>query len=193
MTSPIHTIGHSNHDLSTFLSLLEPHNVTHIVDIRSTPSSRYVPHFNQTRLRKALQEDGINYTFMGNTLGGRPPDPNLYDHQGRVNYDLIRHTQPFQEALAQLLKTSDQHATAILCTEKDPLTCHRTLLVAAALETNHHDARHITSDGDCISHRSLIDRLTTSLSLDPKETQPHDQRESAIRFLAAKHAYVKRT
>ena len=193
MTAPIHTIGHSNYVLAGLLTLLEHHQVTQIIDIRSIPASKHVPHFNQKRLTKSLQDKEITYIFMGDTLGGRPKNPSLYDKNGRVDYNLIQQTPAFQNALEQLLAEADKKPTAILCSEKGPLYCHRTLLVADALEKRGHDALHITSASECVSHRELIDELVTTFPPPLIGSPDTDLRARAIQLQAAKHAYLRRT
>ena len=194
MTQPIHTIGHSNYLLSSFFHLLERHRITKVVDVRSYPSSRYLPHFNRPNLTKSLRDQGIEYIFMGDTLGGRPSDPALYDERGQVDYARVRDTQAFNKALQDLLALSQETPTAIMCTERDPLKCHRTLMVAAALEAIGHDTQHIQGkDGHTISHKDLVDQLVATLPPPLRSTPQDNLRERAIRVQASRHAFVKRT
>ena len=193
MTAPIHTIGHSNFLLDSFLSLLIHHQVTQIVDVRSVPASRYVPHFNQNRLIRSLEGKGITYIFMGDSLGGRPSDPSLYDAQGRADYSLIADTPAFQAGLDRLLAVAENRPTAILCTEKAPLYCHRTLLVGAALESKGHDVLHITSATECVSQRELIDDLVAKTPPPLEGTVHTDLRARAIQIRASQNAYLRRT
>ena len=95
------TIGHSNHRIDTFVRLLKIHGIAQVADMRSTPASQYVPHFNRERLSQTLEEQGITYRFMGDTLGGRPQDSLTYDQSGRIQYHLIAQAHQFQMAMPE--------------------------------------------------------------------------------------------
>ena len=136
-----------------------------IVDVRSIPHSRHAPQFNQKELAGALGQRGIGYIHMGAELGGRPADDRLYDEQGRADYRLMALGPKFQEAVRQLAQTAMERRLALLCTERDPLRCHRTLLVSPALEEAGVPVVHITGDGKVVSHKELMGRLTASWGL----------------------------
>ena len=192
MPPQLYTIGHSNHTAAKLLSLLDPHDITLLVDIRSTPYSRHLPHFNRETFQAFLASHGIQYIHMGDTLGGRPTDPRLYDAQGQVSYAAVRQTPAFQTAVNHLLEISSTTPTVLLCAEGDPLTCHRTLMVTADLETKGTDALHITRTGATTPHRQLIDALMETLPPPPLGSPPADPRERAIRLQASKYAHTRR-
>ncbi len=97
------TVGHSNHPLETFVSLLKQHGVTTLADVRSAPYSRFNPHFNRKSLDAALQAHGIAYIFMGHALGGRPEDRACYE-KGRVRYDRLARTPLYREGIEQVIR-----------------------------------------------------------------------------------------
>jgi uncharacterized protein (DUF488 family) len=68
----IYSVGHSSHDWSTFILLLDAAGIGVVIDVRSNPASR-LPHFNRTALKERLNAVGIGYVFLGLELGGRPP------------------------------------------------------------------------------------------------------------------------
>ena len=188
MPSLNYTIGHSNH---TFQTLLDTRAIQKVVDVRSTPFSKYLPHFNHDSLHSSLKSNGIAYFRMGDTLGGRPKDPSLYDEQSRVSYATVRRTSAFQDALHRLLDLSDNTPTALLCAEGAPLTCRRTLMVAAEIETQGHNVLHIDSAGAATPHSDLIDHLVETMPPLPLEANPTNPRERAIALQASKHAYLR--
>lgn len=120
---PLFTIGHSNHPREVFVSLLLAHNVAHLVDVRSFPSSRYSPQYNQSALKAALAQAGITYHWAGKELGGR----------SRLPYAQLRGTAAFRHALKDLRRQSQKEPTAIMCAEEDPFHCHRRFLITRAL------------------------------------------------------------
>ena len=159
---PVHTIGHSDLDRGKLIDRLEKVGVELVVDVRSTPHSRHAPQFNQKELAEALGQRGIGYIHMGAELGGRPTENRLYDEQGRADYRLMALEPKFEDGIRQLTQTATDRRMALLCTERDPLKCHRTLLVTPALEQAGVTVVHITGDGKSVSHGELMRVLTMS-------------------------------
>ena len=126
------TIGHSNHPAGRFLEMLRQHRIELIADVRSVPHSRRHPQFNREALAEELGQAGIGYEFLGRELGARADDPLLYE-DGRVSYSRLAATGLFQFGLDRLRELAASRRTAIMCAEKEPLDCHRTLLVARNL------------------------------------------------------------
>lgn len=157
---PVLTIGHSSHSWEYFARLLRSACVTAIADVRSTPFSRRTPQFNRDTLKGALREIGIAYSFLGRELGGRPKDASLFC-DGTADYDKMAKTVAFQEGLNRVINGSRDYRVALLCSEHDPLDCHRCLLVGSHLAQRHIDVQHIISDGSIRSHDSIEERLLT--------------------------------
>lgn len=151
----IYTIGHSDHTVDDLIALLTRHAIARLVDVRSQPYSRWVPQFNRESLARALLGAGITYLHMGETLGGRPADPALYDPNGRderPDYDRVAATPAFREALAHLAQLAADGATVVMCSEGDHRHCHRALLLAPALRARGLRVLHILPDGDAVEH-----------------------------------------
>ena len=143
----LYTIGHSNHTADAFVALLQSQGITQLADVRSQPFSRYNPQFNKDALASALKLAGITYIFMGDTLGGRPDQADLYDpgHE-RPNYGRQRQTPLYQQGISRLLELAST-PTAMMCSEGDPLDCHRTLLIVPSLLERDVTVLHIYPDG----------------------------------------------
>ena len=147
MTEPrILTIGHSNHALAQFLALIEGAGVSLIVDVRSRPVSRWVPHFNKTPLEAVLAERGISYLYLGRELGGRPDDPLLMKN-GKPDYAAMARTPAFAAGLKRVIDASAHDAVALLCAERDPVDCHRFLLIGRELAARGIPVAHILAGG----------------------------------------------
>ena len=159
------TAGHSNHSVEEFIALLRLHGVDEVADVRSAPYSRYTPQFNLGHLETALERAGIGYAFLGAELGGRPADRSCYDANGRVIFERIANTDLFQDGLRYLIRNADERRIAIMCTEKDPLDCHRTLLVARALVERGINVEHILTDGILEDHSATMSRLVGALKM----------------------------
>ena len=165
---PVFTVGHSNHSLATFLALLQKHGIDEVVDVRSSPYSRYAPHFNRDVLTKILGEvgeGGIKYVFMGGELGGRPADRSCYDAVGRVCYDRLADTDLFKGGIMQTIRIANEHRAVLMCSEKEPLDCHRTLLVARVLVKRGIVVKHILADGGLEYHAAAMGRLVDTFKL----------------------------
>jgi len=155
---PIHTIGHSNHPMGRFLELLRGAGIAVLADVRSVPHSRRWPQFRRRDLAAALADAGIDYAYFGEALGGRPADPGCY-RDGRVDYDLVAQTPAFRAGLDRLIALVADRPACILCAEKEPLDCHRTLLVARRLAERGIPVRHILADGRIEDHDEIERRL----------------------------------
>ena len=117
----IFTVGHSNHSPKAFLTLLKSHAIEALIDVRSTPYSGYTPHFNHDALRDMVESRYIEYIFLGGELGGRPSDRSCYDKDGRVQYDRVAESDPFEDGIRRVIHRADEGPIALLCTEKEPL------------------------------------------------------------------------
>jgi uncharacterized protein (DUF488 family) len=140
------SIGHSHHSLGAFLDLLRRHGIEVLADVRSQPYSRFVPHFRREPLETALTQAGFRYVFLGRELGGRPPEPSLYDDD-TVVYSRVAAWPPFLEGLEALQKLMGQQCVALMCAEENPAECHRYLLIGQALAARGVPLRHIRADG----------------------------------------------
>lgn len=87
---PLYTVGHGNRKINDFLKLLKEFKIEYLVDVRSLPYSKFNPQFNQNDLKFFLEENGIRYVFMGDSIGGRPEDKSCYDKEGKVDYEAVK-------------------------------------------------------------------------------------------------------
>lgn len=153
------SVGHSNHSWPAFVALLRGAGVTALADVRSSPYSGRYPYFNRESLARGLRGEGILYLFLGDQLGGRPGQPSLYDADGRVNYERVRRTETFQRGLEQLLQGQREYTMAFLCSEEDPLACHRGLMIAPALCERGSPPHHLRRDGTLETNEQMERRL----------------------------------
>jgi uncharacterized protein (DUF488 family) len=154
----IYTIGHSKHPAERFIELLRRHDIGALADVRSTPFSRFNPQFNRERLAAALRDAGIQYVFLGQELGARPRERELYEGD-RVSYAKLAQSEPFRRGLERVMAGSRDHRIALMCAEKDPLHCHRTLLISPELERAGVPVTHILADGSLETHAALMQRV----------------------------------
>jgi uncharacterized protein (DUF488 family) len=155
--NPLFTIGHSSHALGEFLHLLELHQIGVIADVRSQPYSRRYPHFSKRALEPSLAGAGVSYIFLGRELGARRNERECYVN-GTVSFDLVALSPLFASGLARLQEEILEHRVALLCAEKDPLDCHRTILVARHA-ASFAKISHILAGGTLESHKETERRL----------------------------------
>jgi uncharacterized protein (DUF488 family) len=153
------TVGHSNHSMSDLVRLLRQAGVTLLADVRSSPFSQRYPQFNRPELRADLLQEEIGYWFLGDLLGGRPRPSDLYDPDGRVDYERVRATAAFRRGIDQLGEAREDHVIALLCAEEDPLDCHRGLMIAPALVERSLAPSHLRGDGSVETTTEMEQRL----------------------------------
>lgn len=154
----IYSIGHSTHSRERFSALLQQAGVNAIADVRSSPFSRHFPHFSQSDLKQWMRRDSVSYVFLGKELGGRPSSPSLFS-DGVADYEAMAATSPFAEGLERLIKGAESHRIAMMCSEHDPLDCHRCLLVARQLAERGLTVGHIMPRGEISSHVQMEERM----------------------------------
>jgi uncharacterized protein (DUF488 family) len=160
----IFTVGHSNHTPETFIALLRSHRISAIADVRSSPYSRFAPQFNRDTITSILAANHVVYVFLGNHLGARPNDPDCF-RNGTIDFSRLCQTDYFQEGLARVRKGASQFNLALMCTEKDPIQCHRTILVCRHLRTKDTIIKHILEDGELEDNRDSERRLMEVLNM----------------------------
>jgi uncharacterized protein (DUF488 family) len=152
------TIGHSAHSWEHFVALLRSARVTAVADVRSSPYSRRNPHFNRDALSEQLRSDGFSYVFLGKELGGRPSEPRFYC-KGVADYEKMAQTTEFSKGLDRIVEGTKKYRVALMCSERDPLDCHRCLLVGRALAQRGVRVSHILDLGKVVSHAEIEDGL----------------------------------
>ncbi|MFC0242785.1 DUF488 domain-containing protein [Rhodopseudomonas telluris] len=162
MVDAVYTIGHSTHTIEKLIAMLKEHGITAIGDVRSRPYSRMNPQFNREPLKKALRETDIAYVFLGAELGARSEDMSCY-RNGQVQYDLLARTDLFKRGIERVKDGAHRYRLALMCAEKEPLDCHRTILVSRTLFEDGVPIKHILADGGIEDHARTVDRLVAML------------------------------
>jgi uncharacterized protein (DUF488 family) len=159
------SIGHSNLPIGRFLDLLETNRIGAIADVRSVPRSGRYPWFSRDPLTAALGRRSIGYQPAGGPLGGRPRDPALFC-DGVADYEAMARTPEFQRALDRVITQAGETRLCLMCAEREPLDCHRCLLIGRALAARGLRVGHILHDGTVEPHRATEERLL-EISPDP--------------------------
>ncbi len=168
MKDVLYTIGHSTHAAEKVVELLRRHGVTAVADVRSQPYSRMNPQFNREAFCSQLKDAGIAYVFLGRELGARSEDRGCYV-EGKVQYDRLAQTALFRTGLDRVTQGMKSHRVALMCAEKDPLTCHRTILVCRHLVARGLEVAHILEDGRLERHEDAVSRLLRELGFSEQD------------------------
>ena len=185
MSGVVYTIGHSNGTVERFVELLRLHGITAIADVRSRPYSRFNPQFNREALAAELKSYGLEYVFLGQELGARSEDPTCY-RNGRALYSLIARTAVFERGIHRLFSGMGRFQVAIMCAEKEPLACHRSILVSRYLHERGVKVHHILEDGRLEDHDTSLSRLLAIHGM--QETHLFHSRGELIKIAYEKQA-----
>jgi uncharacterized protein (DUF488 family) len=159
--TPIRTIGYGARSIDELVDDLETAGTDYLVDVRSAPYSRFKPEFSKEPLTAALERHGVRYVFMGDSLGGRPDDPDSYREDGRVDYERRRRHPAFQVGIRSLEAGWEAgHRIVLMCSEGKPQECHRTKLVAEELVHMGIPVSHIDEQGVERTHEAVMDSIT---------------------------------
>ena len=156
---PIYTIGYGARDMDAFIAALKKFNVAFLIDVRSKPYSRYKPEFSKHALEQHLQQAGIRYVFMGDTLGGRPDNLDCYT-EGKVDYDKVAQQSFYREGTGRLRRPYEkQTLVALMCSEGKPEQCHRSKLIGRTLTEAGIEVAHIDEHDNLITQDDVFLRL----------------------------------
>lgn len=170
----LYTVGHSNQTFEEFMQLLVPNGIDCIIDVRSMPYSKHTPQFNSEQLKLRLNKCGILYAHFGNEFGARRTDcikntefkrKGITEVKAQVNFELGVSTQNFLHGVERLKKALSQgRHVSLMCSESNPLACHRFSFLSRYFHENGWDVRHIVRDentGEACwkSHEELEEKM----------------------------------
>ena len=138
----IYTIGHSSMTQESFVDILKSFKIDIVVDVRSSPYSKFVSHFNRENIKKSLIENGMRYIFLGDYIGGKPRDKKYYEN-GKVNYMLKSRSDRYSEGINRIIELNNENDIVLMCSEEDPYNCHRHNLITQTLVKKGLDVIHI--------------------------------------------------
>lgn len=156
----LYTIGHSQHEFRYFSDLLKTYEINYLLDVRSTPYSKYAETYNKERLNSLLSAKGITYSFMGKFFGARSNNAELYNDEGYLDFEKVSYSDLFIKGMESVnLGLKRGNNIVLMCTEKDPIDCHRAIMVARAFSLKGIDVKHILPNGTYQTQQELDERL----------------------------------
>jgi uncharacterized protein (DUF488 family) len=192
MIDELYTIGHSNQTANDFISLLKKNSINAICDVRSSPFSKYTPQFNKKEIEKKLKENEIIYIFLGKELGARTENMECYV-KGKIAYNLLANDPVFKQGIERLENGMKQYKIALMCAEKDPITCHRMILICKEVKDFVKKINHIHLNGDIETNSEAEGRLLKLYKIIPDMFKDQDECiEEAYDIQSQKIAYTKK-
>jgi uncharacterized protein (DUF488 family) len=156
----IYTVGHSTHQIDYFLELLREYGVNCLVDVRSVAASAYNPQYNQEPFKNFLKKNKITYLHFAEEFGARQTDPDLLDKDGKLDFEKVRKGRLFKSGLDRIWQGVEKgYVIAIMCSESEPLDCHRFSMVSVGLEKDGFEVKHILKDKTIKTNAELEDAL----------------------------------
>ncbi len=157
----LYSIGHSSQSLEDFLNLLAAHGVNCVIDVRSVPASKYSPQFNQESLKYFLKSHEVQYLHFGDEFGARRTD--CLDENEQVDFEKAVETPLFKKGVERVMKGLEKgFRIAFMCSEADPLECHRFSLVSRYFYERGIDVQHILKDASLVSQANLEKEMIAS-------------------------------
>ena len=147
------TIGYGNMNIRNFIATIKALRINCIIDVRTRPYSKYNVSFNKEELRDRLNDEGISYFWLGNKLGGRYDKIKFCDELGRVDYEKVATSEKFIEGIKELEDYIAKYNVCVMCSEMDPMKCHRFLLISRALKK--YNIYHILNDGNLVKNSDM--------------------------------------
>lgn len=156
----IFSIGYGNLEFAEFIDRIKNEDIQYLIDVRTSPYSKYKPEFSQSDLKYGLRSNNISYVYMGDNLGGRPHSLDCYT-EGKVDYNKTRRQNFFRDGIKRLINSQNGgYKVCLFCSESHPSQCHRCKLIGEDLSTWHIDVTHIMPDGSKLSQKEVMALVT---------------------------------
>lgn len=157
----LYSIGYATKPITIFIAQLKQYKITAIADVRSVPYSKAFFDYHQEALTATLKSEDIHYVYLGEELGPRSKDNAHYDENDQVQFDQLMQSPLYLQGVQRLQAGLHKGMRiAMMCAEKDPADCHRSLLIAYHLQRKLKiSVQHIMHDGALESQQAMETRL----------------------------------
>ena len=189
----LYTIGHSKHEYSFFESMLKKYDISYLLDVRSVPFSRFAETYNRNNIKSLLAESGITYKQMGKYFGARPQDEALYTSEHFLDFEKVRGSKLFLEGVENVILGLDKgNNVALMCTEKDPLDCHRAIMVSKGFLDAGINVNHILENGLLQTQLELEQRMLKKYYPDRDQLTLFNYETGIDESECIRNCYIKR-
>lgn len=158
--STVYTIGYTAFSIAEFLKILKEYKITCLIDVRSVPRSSYYKEYDDTALSTLLNKNNVVYRNYKEEFGARQSNKAFYNEKGFLDFDVFSKSQQFKDGITKIKTAQDMGFTVcLMCAEKDPINCHRTILIARNLDKSGFEVNHILATGKTCTQKDIDDRL----------------------------------
>lgn len=156
----IYTIGYTSYLFDNFIETLIKYNITSLIDVRSTPFSQHYSDYNKGAIEIALKRSGILYRNYAHEFGARQENKAFYSEGGYLDFSKFMSSKQFLEGIDKVRKGVEKgYVFALMCAEKDPINCHRSIMIGKGFKAFGYNVNHIKSDGNVETQNELEKRL----------------------------------
>ena len=156
----IYTLGHSNYPFDKFIEILKKYDINCVVDIRSTPYSKYNTQYNKEFLHETLKNLGYTYIYMADEFGAKRKTKVSYNDEGYADFDKVILEDEFKRGIERLkVGCSKNYKIVLLGAMQEPIRCHRAILLGKELIKAGFDVKHIMHEGDLKVQSELEEQL----------------------------------
>lgn len=156
----IYTIGYTAFNINKFVAVLKKYNISCVIDVRSSPVSQYYPDYNKDVLERALKSSSIYYRNYIEEFGARQNNKRYYTKDGYLDFKKFTKSEAFQKGFRKITDSMEQgYIFALMCAEKDPINCHRNIMVASEFFRKGYEVKNIMPDGSFQTQPEIENRL----------------------------------
>ncbi len=160
MITKLFTIGYAGFGLPEFLTELKKRQIQLVIDVRSQPFSKYYADYNQDRICNALKNENIYYRNYAKEFGARQENKVYYSSEGYLDFSKFSKSEVFQNGIERLcLSMQKGYSFVLMCAEKDPIDCHRAILVSRAFHEKGYQVEHILPNEVVYTQEDINQRL----------------------------------
>lgn len=187
----LYTIGYSGFSIKDFVDVLKQMQIKIVIDVRSNPVSKYYTDYNKDVLEKKLTTNHIHYRSYSSEFGARQEQSCYFSEKGYLDFSKYVLSTQFKTGLDKIMTGLDAgYSFALMCAEKKPSMCHRTIMVARQFFNNGIDVVHILPDNSLLTQAEIEDELV--MHYFPNNNQLSLLSESLSRIDLVEQAYQMR-
>lgn len=156
MNNIIYTIGYTGFSAYEFINVLRDREINVVIDVRSTPYSERYPDYNKENLERVLKSNQIYYRNYIKEFGARQDNRNFYSSEGYLDFEVFSKSEQFLSGVEKIENSvAKGYKIVLLCAEKKPIQCHRTILVARAFHKLGYKVIHLLPDNATVTHKEI--------------------------------------
>jgi len=160
MQKTLYTIGYAGYNTNDFIDVLKRYSINALIDVRSNPFSSHFPVYNMDILEQTLKRNNIHYRSYANEFGAQQPERCFYTPQGYLDFEIFtaseKYNHGYQRIEDGLMK---DYVFALMCSEKDPMDCHRSIMISKTFNDNGYSVHHLLPDNKFMTQLDVEKRL----------------------------------